>query len=86
MSQFIERIFVATTAHIPESVCRSLNADYASMSSDYGFMLHVHKEARWNDLHKNLRQLAKIARRQNCQWLLLGCDADQHPEVSVFDW
>ncbi len=86
MNGQIESLLVVSTGHVPEDIINQLDVEHASMRSEYGLMLSVNNDITWPSLHDNLGQLTKIARENKCCWLLLDCDADQHPDVSVYDW
>ncbi len=86
MNPCVEKALVVTTGHVPEAVCNRLEQDYASMVNEYGLILPVHDEIRWQGLHDNLRQLACHALEAGCYWLWLDRDADGCPGVSVYDW
>ena len=97
----IERSLVVSTAHISADDNEKL-ANEAEMNTtpslvvyryEFGFLIYTGSpidelidkdvQERYSDALSNLLRLAK---RENCQYLKLDCDAQTYPDLEVFDW
>jgi len=97
----IERSLVVSTAHISADDNEKL-ANEAEMNTtpslvvytyQYGFLIYTgspidelideNVQIRYSEALSNLLRLAK---RENCQYLKIDCDAQIYPDLEVFDW
>jgi hypothetical protein len=76
---------VLSTAHISESTNAALTNDLLTQRTDCGLRLHVLGFIEYG-APEELKALLKLAKQNNCKWLLLDRDGDIHPSLPVFDW
>lgn len=98
MSDFIEKIFVANTQHLPDNECNIelLNLSYRLenhvMKRDYGYFIHVGvasehvRASMFIQRFTHFLSLLENARVKGAEWLLLDRDGHIHKNIPTFRW
>lgn len=92
----INKELVLSTAHVKESTLNGcFNEDYIKQydysTDEYGVRLHVSMslsdfEDSGIPFPSELVNLLKIAKENDCKWLVLDCDGDEVEGLPTFDW
>jgi len=97
----IERSLVVSTAHITKADNIKLEIESSTNSApslvvyryEFGFLIYTGSpidELIDKDVHERyshaLSNLLRLAKRENCQYLKLDCDAQIYPDLEVFNW
>lgn len=88
----ITKMLTLSTAHIPESIAKSLetepetdNFGLSVYPFAYGFWIHVPQEIPENT-PECLASCLRLAKENGCAWLQLDQDAEPLDELPVYDW
>jgi len=99
MSDYIEKILLASTAHLTEW---EYNTELPCMIDDgrvdlimrreHGYLIHVESNIEymtstlWSQRIPNLIPLLELAVQEEAVWLMLDGDGHQHDHLAIFDW
>ena len=95
--QIVQRILVISTAHITESLARTMDSqrDYAVPGAglgfvynyvEYGYLIRSVSKDYPHMIPKCIKDIWTLAKKLKCSYVLLDCDADLHPDLEAYDW
>ena len=84
----IEKVLVICTSHVTLETAQALDQNQHWISTPMGEGWLVTVPAREDATHVpfDLAQCLDLARVNDCRWLLLDRDADEHPDLKTYEW
>lgn len=91
----IRRMLEISTGHVcldGEALLENPNQPHLIVykKGDYGWLILVPEEsdlaALAGNIPKSVHDVLCYARRLNCQWVMLDCDAYELPDLPLYDW
>lgn len=92
----IDKILTLSTAHITEEDAKYLGKEESFSVGDFGFGFFmftyigrdIDELSEWCPKQYSIafKNILKHARKKNCRYICLDCDADVIEDLQVFDW
>ena len=82
----IRKILFLSTAHLDPDSGQQANPQWASMTSEYGFLVYVGTNWVLREAPECVQRAAEVARRNGCEYICFDRDADIIDELETWEW